>query len=83
MVLRFVYVYVIVQTRSLEGANKNVDIYNLMHSASFLNDLYKVTGYAQRQKIKKKSNNGKIYLDPTQVAKIGHGYLFMKEMNKH
>ena len=22
-------------------------------------------------------------LGPTQVAKIGHGYLFMKEMNKH
>ena len=82
MVLRFVYVYVIVQTRSLEGANQNVDIYNLMHSASFLNDLYKVTGYPQRQEIKK-SNNGKIYLDPTQVAKIGHGYLFMKEMNTH
>jgi hypothetical protein len=59
MVLRFVYVYVIVKTRSLEGANKNVDIYNLMHSASFLNYLYKGIGYAQRQEIKK-SNNEKI-----------------------
>ena len=82
MALRFVYVYVIVQTRSLEAANKNVDIYNLMHTTSFLNNLNKVTGYAQRQEIKK-SKNEKNSLGPTQVAKIGHGYLFMKEINKH
>jgi hypothetical protein len=37
---------------------------------------------AQRQEIRK-SKNEKNSLGPTQVAKIGHGYLFMKEINKH